>query len=106
MYHQRVDKISLILWLQGISCTPQEAHDDQSHAHWHTTEEVQAQTVSPSATSTSEQQTLALMHRLAKMHEDTQQEMAKMQQHTQQEMAKMHTALQTLSQIVQEYIQH
>ena len=60
--------------------------------------------MSPSATS--EQQTLALMHRLAKMHEDTQQEMAKMQQHTQQEMAKMHAALQTLSQIVQESIQH
>ena len=70
-----------------------------------------------SPSDTSEQQTLALMHRLAKMQEDTQQEMAKMQQHTQQEMAKMqqhtqqemtklHAALQTLSQVVQESIQH
>ena len=59
-----------------------------------------------SPSDTSEQQTLALMHRLAKMQEDTQQEMAKMQQHTQQEMTKLHATLQTLSQVVQESIQH
>ena len=94
----------MILFLQGISCNPHEAHDDQTHTHRHTTEpEGQEQKVSPS--NTSEQQTLALMHRLAKM-DDTQQEMAKMQQHTQQEMAKIHAALQTLSQVIQESIQH
>ena len=86
--------LSINFCLQGISCNSHEAHDDQAHTHRHTTEPLgQEQTVSPS--DTSEQQTLALMHRLAKMHEDTQQEMAK-----------MHTALQTLSQVVQESIQH
>jgi hypothetical protein len=86
------------VWSISNCCNPQETHDD------HATEpKVQVQT-SPRH-DTSEQQILALVHKLAKEQADTRQEMAKMQQHTQQEMAKMHAELQTLTQVVQESIQ-
>ena len=66
------------------------------------------ESVSPS--DTSEPQTRALLHKLAKMHEDTRQEMQKHTQQEiakmQQEMAKLHAALQTLSQVIQESTQH
>ncbi len=41
---------------------------------------------------------------MAKLQQQTQQEVAKLQQQTQQEMAKMHETVQTLSQVVKEFI--
>ena len=80
--------------LQSVSYDHQKTHDQTKT---HTEAEVQVQ-------SPSEQQTQALMHKVAKMQEHTQQEMTKMQEQTEQKMTKMHEALQTLSQVIHESI--